>query len=51
MLEKDKTDKAWTELVASEIYSAKVDVVPRAQEYNIHNTNVHVVSSDPHKGR
>ena len=38
--------KAWSELVASEILSAKVDVVPKPLEYN-----VGIVSSDPRKGR
>ena len=42
----DETQKQWTELLASEIFSAKVDVVPQPAEYN-----VHLVSSDPRLGR
>ena len=37
--------KAWTELVASEILSAKVGIVPQPLEFN-----VNLVSSDPRKG-
>ena len=44
--EQNEDNKGWTELVASEILSAKVDVIPEPQEYNIN-----LVSSDPRRGR
>jgi hypothetical protein len=42
----DAKTKAWTELVASEILSAKVNVVSKPLEYN-----VGLVSSDPRRGK
>ena len=42
----DERNKKWTELVASEILSAKVDVVPKPLEYNAYR-----VSTDPRRGR
>lgn len=42
----NQDNKGWAELVGSEILSAKVEVVPQAQEFNIN-----LVSSDPRRGR
>ncbi len=44
--EQNEENKGWTELVASEILSAQVEVVPQPQEFN-----VNLAATDPRRGR